>query len=249
VVSASRKSLLRRIVVGDGGSGVLVGTLVFLAAGLGLVYISAVDLREAMRPAPVAMTCEEWLREPARARWVTLTGCRLDLTAAVARQWKGWVARRDGGIADRRNLEMFMPVVADAAEITEDSPAAVVATTDKELLKLMDDLAKLPVEEVDAFLAEHRATIESKVAPAELTGYVEAVTSTESRAALRMMLAEGTIVLEQNRAPRRANAFFGALLGFCALVWALLPIVRRILLVIQDRPSAGDRPGADSEHE
>jgi hypothetical protein len=42
---------------------------------------------------------------------------------------------------------------------------------------------------------------------------VEPIASLASQAALKTMMAEDAVVLEQNREPQRANAIFGAVLG------------------------------------
>jgi hypothetical protein len=139
-----------------------------------------------------------------------LTGCRLDLASASSRTWKGWSWLPDGGV-DHRNLELFLPISATSER--EVPPRAVVATTDTELLGMMDELSKLPVAGVEPFIDAHRASLEAHLKPAPLTGYVEPIASLASQAALKTMMAEDAVVLEQNREPQRANAIFGAVLG------------------------------------
>jgi hypothetical protein len=107
----------------------------------------------------------------------------------------------------------------------------VVATTEAGLLGLVDDLARQPLEQVDAFIDAHRTELASKLAPEELTGYVEPIASLASRKALTLITREGAVVLEQNRTPQRANALFGVFLGMVLLAVGFGPLVRRTLLL------------------
>ena len=215
-----------RRVLADGGVSSLTGGALLLAVGVLFVVLSLGDLREAVRLEPVGDTCEHWLDEPLEARWVTLTGCRLDLASASSRTWKGWSWLPDGGI-DHKNLELFLPMAA--SDEREVPPRAVVATTDAELLSLMDELARLPVEKVEGFIDEHRAALEAHLKPAVLTGYVEPIASIASKAALKTMMAEGAVVLEQDRRPQRANAIFGAVLGVLLVLGGALRVSLRLL--------------------
>ena len=76
--------------LGTDGWGAVMGTLLLLGFGLFVIFISAADLREAARTEPVERTCASWLADPSGARWIRLSGCRLDLAEAASRRWKGW---------------------------------------------------------------------------------------------------------------------------------------------------------------
>ncbi len=223
-----RVSAFTRVVFEDGGLSALATSLLLMAVGLGLISMSATDARAAFE-GPRSMECAHWLGHPLEARWVTLRGCRLDLASAASRNWRGVGATPvDGGVAPR-TLELFIPVSATAER--EVPPRAVVATTEAGLLGLVDDLARQPAEQVDTFIDAHRDELASKLEPAELTGYVEPVASLASRKALNLITREGAVVLEQNRAPRRANAIFGVFLGMVLLAVGFGPLVRRTLLL------------------
>lgn len=204
-----RQPFVRRVLA-DGGISSLFGGATLLIIGALFLALSVSDLKEALRFEPGTDTCAHWLDAPLETRWVTLSGCRLDLASASNRTWKGWSWLPDGGV-DHRNLELFLPMAA--SDEREVPVRAVVATTDAELLRLIDELSRLPVEEVDAFIDKNRAELEAHLKPAQLTGYVEPIASMASQAALKTMDAEGAVVLEQNRQPQRANAIFGGVLG------------------------------------
>lgn len=217
---------VRYVLLGEGSPRRLVGTVLLLAVGVGLIDLSARDLREALHWRPRELTCEQWLGSPLEARWVSLSGCRLDLASAASRTWKGWAPPVDGGVRGGRTLELFLPI--SASEVRETPPRAVVATTDSELLGVIDALARVSPAEVDAFVEAHRATLEGKLKPERLVGYVEPVASLASRSALKTLVLEGAVVLEQGREPARANAVFGALVGLVMLLAALWPIASRV---------------------
>lgn len=226
MTAPSARARLRSVLVGEGSPRRLVGTVLLLAAGVGLIGLGAQDLREALHWQPRELTCEQWLGAPLEARWVSLSGCRLNLASAASRTWKGWTPPADGGVRGARTLELFLPI--SASEVRETPPRAVVATSDGELLGVVDALARVSPAEVDAFIEAHRATLEEKLKPERLVGYVEPVASLASRAALRTLTLEGVVVLEQGREPARANAIFGALVGLVMLLAALWPIVSRL---------------------
>ena len=72
---------------GGEGFGAQLGTLLMLAVGAGLVGVSATDARELARGKPMELPCAEWSRAPLeKARWVSVTGCRLDIASAATRR-------------------------------------------------------------------------------------------------------------------------------------------------------------------
>jgi hypothetical protein len=217
---------LRSVLVGEGQLRRVANTLILLVLGLGLIRFSAQDLGEALHWGPRELSCEAWLDAPLETRWVSLTGCRLDLSSAASRTYKGWLPPVDGGVAGPRTLELFLPV--SASEVRETPPRVVVSTSDRELLDVVDALARVPQPEVDAFIEAHRSTLEEKLKPSHLVGYVEPVASLASRSALKSMMIERAVVLEQDRAPPKANAIFGVLVGMVMLLVALWPIFNRI---------------------
>lgn len=216
----------------DGGWGAAAGTLLILGFGLFVLFVSVSDLREAARIAPEKRTCGSWLADPRGARWVELSGCKLDLASAASRKWKGWLSVRDGGVSGAKYLELFIPIVNDQPV---DPPRAVLATQDAELLALIDGIDAVPPDEVDAYLDAHGAAFRALLSPEKLTGYVEPVKSLASRSALTQITAEDAVVLEHNRQPPRANAIFGVVVGLFCIAMAVRTMARRYLV---DRDSA-----------
>lgn len=219
--------VLRQVALGPRGTVAgLLGRAGVLFLGLGMCAMSALDLREAARLAPLRLRCADWLANPSVARWVSLEGCHLDLQMAASRRWKGfWFVPSPDGGSRSRLLELFVPL--SATETRELPVRAIVATSDAALLARLDDLTKLDVDQVAAYLEEHRAELQEKVEPAWLTGYVEPVASMASRAALKDLDAEGAVVLQEGREPPRANGLFGVFLGLSIAAGALLrPILR-----------------------
>ncbi len=213
---------------GENGWGGAPAMLLLLAFGFFALFVSVADLREAARLAPQERDCSEWMAEPSGARWVSLSGCRLNLKEAASRRWKGWASTRDGGAIGARYLELFIPLFVGLQP--DSPPRAVLATSDKALLSLMDMVDRLEPEEVPAYLEANEAAWDAVLAPAVLTGYVEPLQSLASRSALTVLTVENAVVLEQGKEPPRANAVFGFVVGLIALTLSIRTIIRRAMM-------------------
>jgi hypothetical protein len=219
---------VRRVVVGDGGGGAFIGTLLLLGVGLALTFSAIQDIRVAVESAPRRMTCSDFLANPGAARWVLLEGCRLDLNAATTRRWKGWFGGADGG-TPARHLELYIPLSALGTTQPE-VPKVVLATMDPVLLTLVETLDRTPPEQVEAFIDAKAKEIEAVLAPKELRASVAPVAPTGSRPALAQMMAPDAVVLEQGREPKRAEALCSLLLGLGVMLFAFWPMARRFQL-------------------
>lgn len=206
------------------------GALLLLGAGLAFVLMGTSDLT-AYVSGPSKRSCEDYLREPRRARWVSLTGCRLELPGAASRRFAGWLPiSSDGGAVGERNLELFVPLGVLGTAPSDVSPV-LVATSDPKLLRLVDEWFKQPDEaSADAFVEAHAAELEAVLAPAVLEGYVEPVASMGSRSARAVLALEDAVILRQNVTPTGGKGLCSVLLGLALMTWALLPLVRRVLL-------------------
>ncbi len=220
--------MLKKLLGMENGWGGAAGTLLMLGFGLFVLFVSVADLREAARLKPEERTCASWLADPSGPRWVSLTGCKLDLTEAASRKWKGWVSLRDGGVSGEKFIELFVPLFA--GESPTGPPRAVLATTDKDLLKLMDGINQLSPDLVGSYLASHASEFEAQLEPKVLTGYVEPVKSVASRSALGVITAEDAVVLEQGRQPPRANAIFGLVVGLFFVALGVRSMAMRFLV-------------------
>ena len=134
---------LERLLGAENGWGGAIGTLLLLGLGAVFVVMGIVGLRDAARLKPEEHACAEWLTSSSGTRWVTLTGCKLDVTQA----------RAEGG-------RVLVPMIG--GEVT-------LSTTDTELIALKDSLAGLGADEAKTFLSTHGAAAEPKT----LTGYLE----------------------------------------------------------------------------
>lgn len=220
---------LKRMLGAENGWGGAMGTVLLLGFGLFVLFISVADLREAARIRPVERGCTEWLADPSGARWVTLSGCKLDLTEAASRKWKGWRSLRDGGVSGEHYMELFIPLFTGDEPVVP--PRGVVATTDKELLTLMDGIDRLAnPDEVEAYLQLNQAAIDKLLEPRTLTGYVEPVKSVAARSALGVLTADDAVVLEQGRQPPRMNALFGLVVGLIAVALVVRSMFMRYLV-------------------
>jgi hypothetical protein len=235
-------SAWKRVLVGEGGFGAGVGTLLLIGAGAVMTFLGTQDLREAVATTPRRLKCAEFLATPQVARWVVLEGCRLDLNAATTRRWKGWWSRADAG-SPARHLELFIPL-SSVGEAQPERPAVVLATTNANLLTLVHQLERLPVEQVDAFIDARAAELEAALAPQELRGYVQPMASSGSRTALAEMMAEGAVVLEEGQEPRRGNALCSLGFGLALMLFAFWPMARRFQLE-RDQPSWAPPPGGE----
>lgn len=219
---------VRRVLLGDGGAGALVGTLALLGTGAWFTFTAMQDIRTAVAASPRRLTCADFIANPGAARWVILEGCRLDLNAATTRRWKGWWTRTDAG-ASARHLELFIPL-SPVGTAQPERPTVVLSTTSAELLTLVERLEELPPEQVDAFVSDKSKEIEALLAPAELHASVAPVRSFGSRPALEQMLAPDAVVLEQSREPQRAAALCTLLMGLGVMFFAFWPMARRFQL-------------------
>lgn len=216
-----------------GGVGAKLGTVLMLGLGVGLVAVSATDARELARGGPKELGCAEFLEAPLeQARWVSLTGCRLDLPAAATRRWKGWAPlKADGGVGGKqpRTLELFLPLAPVGTESGTLTPV-IVASKNPELLKLTDQLGAMPPDETARWLDAHQAELEAALAPPKLVGYAESVNSWASRSAMNALDAQGSVIVVHDGAPNTGNTLLGLLAGLALMVWALLPLVRQAQL-------------------
>jgi hypothetical protein len=218
----------RRVVMGDGGPGAAIGTVLLLGVGLVLTYSGIQEIRTAVATEPTRLSCADFVAQPSRAKWVVLEGCRLDLNLATTRRWKGWWSRGDGGVSNR-HLELFIPISPLGATQPE-RPNVVLATTDSTLLQLVETLERIPPEQIDAFVTAKSVELEALLAPKELRASVAPLISTGSRAALAEMTAEDAVVLEQGREPKRAGALCNLLGGLGLMLLAFWPLARRFQL-------------------
>lgn len=239
---------LKRVLAGDDTSwGAAIGALLLLSVGLGFFLLGTADLFAAVA-GPKTFGCAEFLADPTQARWVTLTGCRLELPGAAQRHFKGWLSTKpDGGSSPGRSLELFIPLGVLGTAPTG-SAAVLVATADPALLSLVDQLARLPDEAaLDAFVDAHAAEFEASLAPKELTGYIEPVTSVASRTARSVLENPASVVLQQGRQPAGGKSLCSVLLGFALAVWALLPVMRRWQLIRETEPFEAPAPPKNGE--
>lgn len=200
---------LKRLLGAENGWGGAIGTLLLLGFGLFVLLVNVAELREASRVKPEERGCTEWLANPSGAKWVTLIGCKLDLAVAASPKWKG-----------SRAIPLF---VGDPMT----PPRAVLATSDTELLAVVDGAAQLgSPEEAAAFLQSHAAP------PKSLTGYVEPA---KSVAALQGLAADDAVVLKQGQQPQRLQTLFGMLVGLVAVALVVRSMFMRYLV---DRDSS-----------
>ena len=158
-----------------------------------------------------------------------MVGCKLDLAQAASRKWKGWRSMKDGGVSGAHYMELFIPIFT--GEAPSGPPRGVLASTDKELLTMMDAIDRLgSPEEVEAYLLANTTAMQKLLEPRALTGYVEPVKSVAARSALGVLTAEDAVVLEEGRQPPRANALFGLIVGLIAVALVVRSMFLRYLV-------------------
>ena len=184
---------LKRLLGAENGWGGAAGTLLLLGFGLFVLFVSVADLREASRVQPAERGCAEWLADSSGPRWVTLTDCKLNLSGA----------RGEGALR-------FVPLyVGTPAPV----PRAVLATSDAELIAVIDGAAGLGKDEASAFLQSHGATLQPR-----LTGYVASAKR------------EDAVVLQQGKQPQRLQTVFGMLVGLVAIALVVRSMFMRYLV-------------------
>jgi hypothetical protein len=159
---------LKRLLGAENGWGGAMGTLLLLGFGAFFLGVSVVGLQDAARVKPEERTCAEWLASSSGAKWVTLSGCRLDVTQA----------RAEGG-------RVLVPIFA--ADI---SSHAMLSSTDTELITLKDSVAALSAEEAKTFMSAHGAAAEPKT----ITGLVESGVLMQGKQPERLKTVIGLIV-------------------------------------------------------
>jgi hypothetical protein len=138
---------LKRLLGAENGWGGAAGTLLLLVFGAFFVIVGVAGMSDAARVKPMERTCAEWLTNSSGAKWVTLTGCKLDVTQARS---------EDGRV--------LVPIFVDGM-----TSRSMLSTQDTELIALKDSLATLPAEEAKTFLSTHGLAAQPQV----LTGYFE----------------------------------------------------------------------------
>lgn len=190
-----------RLLGGDLGWGGAVGTLLLAGFGLVLVVLGVLDLRHVAVAKPAELDCAAWLADGAGPRWVTLTGCQVQVApvrVAGARRLVTLGAR--GG----------EPVLL---EVTEPALAEVVTK-----------LAGLPAAELAAYVAAHAADFDELVTPKVVTGWAAPLDGAVEPA------APGAWVLVQGAQPPRGQVVLRLLVGIVALAMALRSLGRRYLV-------------------
>lgn len=203
----------RRVVLGDGGAGALVATLLILGIGLVLTYSGTQEIRAAV--APTRLSCAAFLVDPGQAKWVTLEGCRLALEPATS----AWWSRRGAG-------ELLIPVVA-AGDTVVSAPRLVLATKDSTLVALASSLEALSAEQARASLTARAVELEPVLSPKELRGPTIPLASDRAPAGT---VVDGVVVLEHSQEAKRFGALAMLLGGLAVMLFAFWPIARRVQL-------------------
>jgi hypothetical protein len=205
-------SRVRRVLLGDGGAGALVGTGLLLAVGLALTYSAVRDIRAAV--APERLACGRFLEDAQPGRWVALEGCRLDLTGASS----AWWSRRG---ASGAGADLLVPLTAGQGG----GPVRVVlATKSPAVATLAASLDALEPRAIDEVLAARAGELGPVLAPTELRGLVMPL---EPRAGAPT--PEGVLVLGDGQRARLAT--LGRLVaGLLVMLFAFWPVARRFQL-------------------
>lgn len=229
--------MLKRLLGLNEGFGSAAATLMLLGMGCTLIFFSSSALRDAAQLKPLERDCAEWIADPSGPRWLTLKGCKLDLSSTVFRRFS--TRQSDAGV-DHRFLELFVPLFTGDA--VSDPPTAVLATQDAEILKFIDGISATPVEEVEQYLKDHAAESARLLEPPALTGYVARMQSFGARNALSQLTAEDAVVLQQGAQPERANAIFTLLVGLVFAALGVRTMAKRYLTWRElGSPAEGDQ--------
>lgn len=223
-------SRLRTVVLGAGGVGALIGTGLLALTGLLLMFAGTFELLP-VSGGPKALDCSKWLENPSQAKWVALTGCRLELEHAAQLGFPDWRGGTDGGL--RPDAPLQLPIAVVTTEQT-DTIRAVVLTRNPVLRGKAADLAKLTPPIPPAALAGSGPILSHLLVPEPLKGTVD---------------TSGPIpVLEQDAVPVSGRSLCNVALGFFLLMAALWPMARRIQLQreldAQREPPAPGGPAA-----
>jgi hypothetical protein len=105
---------LKRLLGAENGWGGAAGTLLLLGFGAVLLVFGVAGLRDAARVKPEERVCADWLANPSGAKWVTLTGCTLDVAQARAEEGRVLVPIAGGGLLSTTDTELL--ALKDAAE-------------------------------------------------------------------------------------------------------------------------------------
>ncbi|MBL8922080.1 MAG: hypothetical protein JNJ54_24735 [Myxococcaceae bacterium] len=205
-------SRTRRVLLGEGGAGALVGTLLVLGVGLVVTWSAVRDIRAAVSPAPLA--CATLLEDPQPGQWVVLEGCRLEFSSASA----AWWSHRGAPAAPS---ELLVPVTAGAGGPVR----LVLATSEAALLALGSSLDAVAPDAVDATLAARAAEVAPLLTPKALRGRVTRLEGARSSPTSE----DGVMVLDDGRRAR-LETLGRLVLGLLVMLVAFWPVARRFQL-------------------
>ncbi len=207
-------SRVRAVLLGGGGAGALIGTLLLAGTGLALMYVGTFEL-VAVAGGPKALECGAWLASPHQAKWVALSGCRLELARAAAQHFTTWSGAVDGGPSTVRTLELPIGVAgAEPSEVVR----AVAVTKNPVLLKHAAELGQRSEPDAAGYVAGAGSELSHLLTPKTLKGTVAKGDPS------------GVAVLEQDVVPVSGQSLGSVALGFFLLMAALWPMARRVQL-------------------
>lgn len=201
------------------------GWLLVLGAGVAVTAWNAPHLEMSLRGAPVERSCKAWLKDPSGPRWVTLTGCKLDLSAAAARRWKGFISLRDGEVSGAHYVQLYVPLAWMVGD--ESPPRGVLVTSEAGVLSLLQGLDDVSRDAAPGWLEAHADQLDAVLEPQRLTGLVEPLEDLPAHGKLGMLTAPGAVVLRQGATPPLANPVAGVVLGAALALLGGVVLARR----------------------
>lgn len=196
----------------------LLVSLPFLALGGEGIYYAARDRQQ------TTLTCEQFMRQPPRARWLRVTGCDIDYLHAGYRESQNAIA------------ELFFPM-RPPSQPPSAPVSLVVATRDPQVLAVAQQtLGNNQQPEQEAYLVMMLRIVTILRAAKEIDGYarsgiVERLETRRALAGLMAPLAPGVVLLDLHARPSFVVPGIEAGAGLLLLLVAIALRARRTAVV------------------
>ncbi len=227
---------LVRLLGGDLGWGGAVGTLLLAGLGLVVMVLGALDLRHVTQVKPEPLDCAAWLAAPAGPRWVSLTGCELDLRVvheAGPRRFVGLGSRAGAPVLLEAEEPGLLARLAAPSPLPSSPDAGAALLPEAAEPGLLARLAAPSPDAGAALLPEAAALTQPPVVTGWLTSLEMEVTPP----------LPGVLVLRQGAAPPRGQVVLRLVVGILALALALRPLGRRYLVEREGEATPGSGGG------
>jgi hypothetical protein len=205
---------------------------------IGMLYAGGHGLWVGFRNrSPQTMTCAEAARTPPTADWVHLTGCRINLMDAVARESSSGEPRGD----------IYVPLRAAPKADTDNPRTArfVLATRDPAIVAVLTEMSALDANDKSAFYGFMAKNLDRMIIDRDVRGVVRGGLLNDDRVTTRLKhmkleLAPDFVVLNDGEEPSLLWPL--TLLGGGVAAIVMLGVIGSVMRSVE-KEAAGPPPG------